>query len=116
MSAYDAPATLQAQVNAATALGTYISVHTATPGTTGASEASGSGYSRVATTWTAGSGGNATGSTVSITVGAATYGYGGQWSASSSGTYVSGGAFGGGSVTVSGGTATLQITPSRTCT
>lgn len=115
MSIYDAPATLQAQVNAATALGAYISVHTTSPGSTGANEASGSGYGRVLFTWTGGSGGNASGSTASVTVGPATYGYGGVWSAITGGTWVSGGPFGGGSVIVSGGTATLQITPSRTC-
>jgi hypothetical protein len=37
----------------------WVSLHTATPGQTGASETSGGGYARITNTWTASSGGSA---------------------------------------------------------
>jgi hypothetical protein len=37
----------------------FVSLHTATPGTTGASEVTGGTYARVAVTWTASTGGSA---------------------------------------------------------
>lgn len=65
---------LQAVADAATALGNSISLHSADPGTTGASELTGGGYARKTTTWGASAmnGGNAvaTGSTVRFDVAA----------------------------------------------
>lgn len=107
-------ATHQAAVNAITALGTFVSVHTAAAGTTGASEASGGGYARQATTWTAGSTGVTNGSTVNIPVAAGTYVEGGIWSASTAGTFVGSNAFTGGNVVVSGTGASISVTPSVT--
>lgn len=107
-------ATHQAASNAIAALGTYISLHTATGGTTGASEATGGGYARVQTTWTAGSTGTNSGSVVNISCAAGTYVEGGIWSASSSGTFVGSAAFGGGNVVVSGTGASISVTPSIT--
>ncbi|ORL15421.1 phage tail fiber protein [Prescottella equi] len=70
-------------------LGSYISLHTADPGTTGASEATGGGYARVQTTWTGGTvDGTVTGSAVTITVPAGTYAWAGIWSAASSGNFI----------------------------
>jgi hypothetical protein len=59
------------------AQGTYFGLATASPGTsaTPANEASGSGYARVATTWSAGTAGVQNGTAVTITAGAATYTY-----------------------------------------
>lgn len=100
-------------VNAITALGSWISLHTGDPGTTGASEATGGSYARQQTTWPSASGGAATGS--EVTHGglvAAAYGYFGVWSA------VTGGVFEhGNSLTPAmtlGGTGTLKTTPSVT--
>lgn len=107
-------ATHQAASNAVAALGSYISLHTAAAGTTGASEATGGGYARVQTTWTAGSTGTNTGSVVNISCAAGTYVEGGIFSASSSGTFVGSAAFGGGNVVVSGTGASISVTPSVT--
>lgn len=76
-----------------TGLGSYISLHTADPGTTGASEATGGSpaYARKQTTWSGGaSDGSVTGSQVTFDAPAGTYGYVGVWSASTAGTYVGG--------------------------
>jgi hypothetical protein len=50
----------------------FISLHTATPGTTGANEVAGGAYARVATTWGAISAASTTGSQVTINVPAST--------------------------------------------
>ena len=67
---------LNGVADAATALGNSISLHTADPGTTGASEVAGGAYARKTTTWGAAAivGGNAvaTGSTVRFDVPAST--------------------------------------------
>lgn len=76
---------------AVTALGAWISLHTADPGTTGTSEATGGSpaYARKQTTWTGGSSdGVVTGSQVTIDVPAGTYTYMGLWTAASGGTYL----------------------------
>jgi hypothetical protein len=70
----------------------YLSLHSADPGTTGASELSGGGYVRQAivfATWASG----ATGNTLSITVpnaGTTAVTHVGIWSASTAGTYIQG--------------------------
>jgi hypothetical protein len=72
----------------------YVSLHTADPGTTGASEVTGGTYARVAVTWAAPSGGAVANSgALSINLPASTTAsYFGVWSASSAGTYYVGGA------------------------
>lgn len=107
-------ATHQAASNAVAALGAYISLHTGDASTTGANEATGGGYARVQTTWTAGSTGTNTGSVVNISCAAGTYTQGGIWSALTTGTFVGSAAFGGGNVVVSGTGASISVTPSVT--
>lgn len=71
-------------------LGTWISLHTGDPGTTGANEATGGSpaYARKQTTWSAGgSDGVYTGTAVTIDVPAGTYTHIGIHSASSGGTF-----------------------------
>ena len=72
----------------------YISLHTADPGTTGASEVTGGSYARVAATWNAPSGGSVTNSNaLSINLPASTTAaYFGIWSAITVGNYYIGGA------------------------
>jgi hypothetical protein len=72
----------------------YVSLHTADPSTTGASEVSGGSYARVAVAWNAASSGSVTNNgALSINLPASTTAsYFGVWSASTSGTYYIGGA------------------------
>jgi hypothetical protein len=72
----------------------YVSLHTADPGTTGASEVTGGTYARVAATWNTPSSGSVTNNAaLSINLPASTtVTYFGVWSASTSGTYYIGGA------------------------
>jgi hypothetical protein len=73
-------------VNALTALGTYVSLHTADPGSTGASQAAGT--TRQQTTWGSSSSGVADGSQVAFTsCPAATYTHYGVWTAATAGTF-----------------------------
>lgn len=60
---------------------TYVSVHTADPGTTGANEATGGSpaYARVATTWGTAANGQISGGPVTINLPAGTYTYAGLW-------------------------------------
>lgn len=76
------------------ARGTYISMHTGDPGTTGANEATGGSpaYARKQTTWGAASAGSAVGSQVSFDVAAGTYTHFGVWSAVTGGTFRGGNA------------------------
>jgi hypothetical protein len=70
----------------------FISLHTASPGTTGANEVAGGTYARVATTWGAISAASVTGSQVTINVPAATtITHWGIWDAGSAGNYYDGG-------------------------
>ena len=72
----------------------YVSLHTADPGTTGASEVTGGTYARVAATWNTPSSGSVTNSgALSINLPASTTAaYFGVWSALTTGTYYIGGA------------------------
>ncbi len=72
----------------------YVSLHTADPGTTGATEVAGGAYARVAVAWAAPSGGSVANSgALAINLPASTTAsYFGVWSASSAGTYYIGGA------------------------
>jgi len=85
----------------------YVSLHTADPGTTGASEVTGGSYARVAVTWNVASGGSVTNSNV-VTINlpsGVTATYFGVWSTggTSGGQYYVGGAL---SPTVTATTAT----------
>jgi hypothetical protein len=92
----------------------YVSLHSADPGTTGASELTGGSpaYARVAVTWNTASGGSVTNSS-SLTFNfpaSTTAAYFGIWSASTAGTYYIGGALNGGTPIVNGtsqGTITI---------
>ena len=59
-------------VGAIAGAGTWISLHTADPGTTGASEVTGGTYARKQTTWAAASNSASTGSAVTVDVPAGT--------------------------------------------
>ena len=81
---------LQAAVDTEAARVTWLSLHTADPGQTGASEATGGSpaYARKQTTWgAADASGIATGSQVTFDVPAATITHVGFWSASTAGTF-----------------------------
>lgn len=114
MSAFTPAATLEAKAEAQRALGAYISLHTASPGTTGANEATGGSpaYARQLTTWTdGGDDGVIAGSQVTIDVAAGTYTHFGVWSASSAGTYIDGGDI---TDTVMGAQGQIKVTPTLT--
>lgn len=68
----------------------WVSLHTANPGSTGASEATGGSpaYARKQTTWTSGTGGALTGSAVTFDVPSGTYTHAALWTASSAGTII----------------------------
>lgn len=88
---------------------TYLSLHTADPGTTGASEATGGSpaYARIAASPGASSGGVVTFGNVTFNAPAGTYTHVGGWSAATAGTFRGGDALNS-SVTVSPqGTVTL---------
>jgi hypothetical protein len=110
----DTNATKETAATAVTALGDWISLHTADPGTTGASEASGGSpaYARKQTTWTAGSSdGVVAGSQVTIDLAAGTYTHFGVWSASTAGTFIGGGSI---TSTTLGAQGQIKVTPTRT--
>lgn len=72
---------------------TWISLHSASPGITGANEIAGGSYSRVATTWSAASGSSRAGSQITLNVpSGVTISHFGVWSLQSGGTYKRGGA------------------------
>lgn len=81
-------ATKNALANTYAAQGTWISLHTADPTSTGGSEANGAPYARKQTTWGSASGGVVTGSQVAIDAPAATYTYAGIWTAQTGGTFI----------------------------
>jgi hypothetical protein len=88
----------------------FVSLHTADPGTTGASEVTGGTYARVAVTWSAASAGAVSNSAaLSINMPASTTAsYFGVWSASTTGTYYIGGALSS-SITTSGSAGVVTI-------
>ena len=97
------------------AQGTWLSLHTADPGSTGASEVTGGSpsYARKQTTWGTPASGSMTGSKVSIDVPATTVVAVGVWSASTAGTYLDKLTIP--STTVSAN-ATIDVTPTITIT
>lgn len=76
-------------VNGYAQAATHVSLHTGDPGTTGANEVSGGGYTRAAITWAPGpTDGQVTGTaTVTVAAGVAIT-YAGLWTAASGGTYL----------------------------
>lgn len=106
---------LNALVGGLTAAATRISLHTADPGTTGASEVTGGTYARVATTWGAASNGSSVGSQVTLNVPAGvTVTHWGLWSAATGGTFEYGGALA--TPEAFGAAGTLAHTPTLTVT
>lgn len=106
--------TRQTLANAyATATNSWISLHTADPGSTGTSEASGGSpaYARKQTTWTAATGGVVNGSQVTIDVPAGTYTFAGLWTAATAGTFIDKVAI---TTTTLGGQGQVLVTPSFT--
>lgn len=98
------------------AAGTWISVHTASPGSTGANEVTGGSpaYARKQTTWGTPTAGVVTGTEVTIDVPAGAYTHWGLWSAQTGGTFRDGGALTP-SATV-GGQTTIKVPISYTQT
>jgi hypothetical protein len=92
----------------------WISLHTASPGTTGANELAGGSYGRQQTTWGAASGGSSAGSQVTINVPASTIEFFGIWTASSGGTYIGGGPLPANETY--GGAGTYAFTPTLSAT
>lgn len=71
---------------------TFISLHTADPGTTGASEVAGGTYARVATNWGPVTNGSVTGSAATINVpSGTTITHWGLWTTGTGGTFKYGG-------------------------
>lgn len=68
-------------VDAVAARATHLSVHTADPATTGAAEATGGSYARVALVWPAATAGSSTAGQVTVEVPAGTYTHYGLWGA-----------------------------------
>lgn len=91
---------------------TYLSLHTANPGTTGASEASGGApaYARKAVTFGAATAGTATSVEVTFDVPAGTYTHFGAWSAATAGTFRGGNALATSQVISSQGQLKLTVT------
>lgn len=85
-----------AATDAVTALGGFVSMHTADPGTTGASEVTGAPYARQLSTLPAASTGSSTGSQVSVPMptgaGTTTITHWGLWTLVSGGAWITGGA------------------------
>lgn len=87
-------ATLNAALDAVGALGGWLSLHTADPGTTGAAELTGGSpaYARKQTAWGSAAGGVKTGSAQTLDIPSAkTIGWYGVWTAASGGTWITGG-------------------------
>ena len=114
MSAFTAPATLEVKAEAQRALGGWISLHDASPGTTGANEATGGSpaYEREQTTWTdGGDDGVITGSQVTIDVPADTYTHFGVWTLQTGGVYIDGGTITSTTLSAQG---QIKVTPTLT--
>jgi hypothetical protein len=108
------PYTVTAENAAVTGLkdaGAHISLHTADPGTSGASEVTGGAYARKATTWGTVSGSAVTGSAVTLDVPAGTtITHWGLWSALTAGNFLYGGSLPASEVFGSNGTYSLTPT------
>ena len=97
------------------ALGSYVSLHTGDPSTTGANEATGGSpaYARQQTTWSADTtdDGVRAGTQVTIDLPAGTYTHFGLWSAATGGTFVGGGTI---TSTTLAGQGQIKVTPTYT--
>jgi hypothetical protein len=94
---------------------TFISLHTADPGTTGASEVSGGTYARIATSWGTVSAGSVTGSAATINVPASTtITHWGLWTAATGPTFYYGGTLP--ASETFGAAGTYALTPSLNAT
>ena len=71
--------TRQALANTYTGLGDRFSIHTASPGSTGANEATDGGYARKQTTWGTGAAGVKSGSQMTFDLPAGTFTHQGFW-------------------------------------
>jgi hypothetical protein len=100
------------------AAASYVSLHTADPGETGADEVTGGSYARQSCSWNAASGGSADNSSALSFTGmpAATVSHFGVWDASSVGNFIVGGALSqsesvgaGQTVTVAAGALTVSL-------
>ena len=117
MAGFTAAAKEAAAVAVATSGNSWVSLHTADPGITGASEVTGGSpaYARKQTTWTAGTAdGVSNGSQVTFDAPAGTYTHAGVWTAVTAGTFVGSVALSG-SVTL-GAQGQVLVTPSMTVT
>lgn len=92
----------------------YFSLHTADPGTTGASEVTGGSYGRVSAGFPAASSGAATnaGATINVPSGT-TVTHWGRWTTASAGTFFTGGALTAPETFGSAGTYTITNTVSQ---
>lgn len=112
-----APIAKEAAADAIAALGNFISLHTADPGTTGTNEATGGSpaYARQPTTWPSGDAidGIVDGSQVVIDVPPGTYTHFGIWTAASGGTFIGGDAI---TSTPMGAQGQIKVTPKITST
>jgi hypothetical protein len=70
----------------------FVSLHTADPGTTGASEASGAPYARKALTFPAAANGSTVSAEATVDVGAGTFTHFGTWPTATGGTFRGGNA------------------------
>lgn len=107
-------ASATAENNAVTGLTTaagFTSIHTATPGTTGASEVSGGTYARQATAWGTASGGSiANTGALSFPIPASTsVSFFGTWSLVTAGVYQIGGSLGSTITFTTAGTLTIAV-------
>lgn len=101
------------RTNAAPSLqASYVSLHTADPGTTGASEVSGGSYARQSIAWNAASSGDLRSSNAPVfnVPGSTTVTHFGLWTASSGGTFLTGGALSASQTYSTAGTFTLTQT------
>lgn len=102
-------AMLTAQINTTSNVAAYASLHTADPGTTGASECSGGAYARQAVTWGSPASGSVSATALAFTVPASsTATYIGFWTAITAGTFVFGTL-----LSAPQGTGTTSITPTE---
>lgn len=112
------PYTAAAETTAITAVknaATFISLHTADPSTTGASEVTGGTYARVATTWGTVTAGSVTGSACVLNVPASTtITHWGLWTLGSGGAFYYGGSLPASETFGSAGTYSLTPTLNAT--
>lgn len=103
--------TRQAAADAAAAEGSWVSLHTAAAGTTGANEATGGGYARQQTSWTPDGTGSTTGASVVIACAAGTYTEAGIFSTVNGTGFAGSGPFDGGDIVVTGAGAGIKVIP-----